>query len=302
MPLGRCVEEEVIGLPVGLERSKMGSVPAKRSGEVVQESPGRGDGHRKVGDPESIKRVNLEMGEEKLRGRHRVEEVGFDLLRSGKTEGEITEQRLLPLWNEDLGGGRADHLVEQGIGRCEFGHAELARAQIGAGKPVDTPLLGRREDGGREVVALLLQARILQGSRTQDPGDLAADQLACLDLPDLLAERDAPAGGKELLHVAARRVVGNPAHRDLTALGQGDVQDRRGLLGVVEEHLVEIAEPEEQEGARRQVTPKGVILLHHRGRFGSHERRGEMLKRLESEKVKRNHEIVRLMEKVFSTF
>jgi hypothetical protein len=90
MPLGRCVEKKMIRLAVGLERSKMRGVPAKCPGEVVQESPGRGDGRRKVGDPESVERVNLEMGEEKLRGRHRVEEVGFDLLGSGETEGEIT--------------------------------------------------------------------------------------------------------------------------------------------------------------------------------------------------------------------
>jgi hypothetical protein len=45
------------------------------------------------------------------------------------------------------------------------------------------------------------------------------------------------------------------AHRDrlaqvLAALGQRDAQRRGGGLGVVEEHLVEIAHPVEQQRAR----------------------------------------------------
>jgi hypothetical protein len=51
------------------------------------------------------------------------------------------------------------------------------------------------------------------------------------------------------------------------ALGQRDVEGRRRRLGVLEEHLVEVAHPVEQErvGMRRLDLK---ILRHHRRRRG----------------------------------
>ena len=89
-------------------------------------------------------------------------------------------------------------------------------------------------------MTLLLETGILQRSWTQDSRDLSADKFPRLHLTHLLAQRDAAAGGQQLLHVAARGVVRDAAHRHLAALGQGHVQDRRGLLGIVEKHLVEV--------------------------------------------------------------
>ena len=65
-------------------------------------------------------------------------------------------------------------------------------------------------------------------------------------------------------------MVGDAAHRHVASLREGNIQDRRGLAGIVEEHLVEITETEEQEGPLRQVTPQGVILLHQRRSLGGH--------------------------------
>ena len=92
---------------------------------------------------------------------------------------------------------------------------------------------------------LLLESRILERSGAQDPGDLATDELSGLHFTDLFAEGDAASCGEQLLHVTARRMIRDTTHRHLTALGQGDVKDRGGILRIVEEHLVKIPEPEE---------------------------------------------------------
>ena len=42
------------------------------------------------------------------------------------------------------------------------------------------------------------------------------------------------------------------------------------LLRIVEEHLVEIPEPEKQQRIRRQGAPDALVLLHHRGKLVGH--------------------------------
>ena len=46
--------------------------------------------------------------------------------------------------------------------------------------------------------------------------------------------------------------------------GQGEVEQARAFLGIAEEHLVEIAQPEEQHGVGRDFALEPMILLHHR--------------------------------------
>ena len=249
----------------------MPGITPEGSRQVVQKCTGGGNSSRQIAHTESVERVDLEMGDQQLRRRHRIEEVGLDLFGCRHAEREVLQEILFPLGHENLGRSRADHFVEQGVEGGEFGHPELPGAEIGAGKSKGTARLRGREDGGGEIMTLLLETGILQRPGTHDPSDLAADKFPRLHFPHLLAESDAATGGEKLFHVTPRGVVGNTAHRHIAALGERDIQDRRGLLGVVEEHLVEITEPEEQEGSRRQVTPQGVILLHHGSSFGRHE-------------------------------
>jgi hypothetical protein len=65
-------------------------------------------------------------------------------------------------------------------------------------------------------------------------------------------------------------MVGDAAHRHLSTLGEGDIQDRGGIPRVVKEHLVEIPKPEKQECTGRQIAPQGVVLLHHGRRRVGH--------------------------------
>jgi len=92
----------------------------------------------------------------------------------------------------------------------------------------------------------------------------AADELAGLRGLSLVADRDFAAGREQLAHVIVRRVLRNAAHRGVLALGQRNAEQPRADLGVLEEHLVEITEAEEQEVVRREAAFDLEILLHHR--------------------------------------
>src|SRR5439155_2224100 len=61
-------------------------------------------------------------------------------------------------------------------------------------------------------------------------------------------------------------MIRHTTHRHAVALGQRDVQKGRRFLRVVEKHLVEIAEPKQQERVRRNAFPQPLVLLHHRSK------------------------------------
>ena len=84
----------------------------------------------------------------------------------------------------------------------------------------------------------------------------------------LLADRDAVAERDQAVQIFVGAHHRHAAHRDVaalmfTALGEHDAERARGDLGVVEEHLVEIAHPVEQQAVRIGGLDFDV-LLHHR--------------------------------------
>ena len=100
-------------------------------------------------------------------------------------------------------------------------------------------------------------------------GDLALDQLLGeARVLHLVADRDAVAALDQAGDVALGRVVGDAAHGDglpllLVARGEGDLQLARRGDGVVVEELVEVPQPEHQQGAG-DLLLDGVILPHER--------------------------------------
>ena len=66
-------------------------------------------------------------------------------------------------------------------------------------------------------------------------------------------------------------MVGNAAHGNAGALCQREVQEGGGLAGVPVEHLVEVAEPKEEDGVR-EIVLDAPVLRHHGGCFGHGER------------------------------
>ena len=86
-----------------------------------------------------------------------------------------------------------------------------------------------------------------------DADDLAFHQAAAARLLPLLADRDRVPGREEPRDVRLARVRRKPAERRFVRLAavsrrEGQVADARRRDGVVEEHLVEVAEPEEENG------------------------------------------------------
>jgi hypothetical protein len=56
----------------------------------------------------------------------------------------------------------------------------------------------------------------------------------------------------------------NAAHRNHAPLGQCHIQDLRPRLRILEEHLVKIPQPEQQQRIARQFALDAAILRHHR--------------------------------------
>jgi hypothetical protein len=109
-------------------------------------------------------------------------------------------------------------------------------------------------------------------ARRDDAHDLSADELLRLrGVFGLLADGDAVALAYEPRDVVGDGVVRDAAHRDgLAALlvprGERDFKLARAGDGVLEEQLVEVAEPEEEERAR--VLPLQLLILAQHGRQG----------------------------------
>ena len=132
-----------------------------------------------------------------------------------------------------------------------------------------------RKNGAQEVVfPRLQQVAVAQGAGGDDPGHLPLHQLpGGLGVFDLVADGHPVAFADQLGDIGVGTVVGNPAHGDggplfLVARGQGDLQLAGGHHGIVEEHLVEVAQPEEQNGAGNRLLD--LMVLGHHGGGGLH--------------------------------
>ena len=175
---------------------------------------------------------------------------------------------------EDFGGAEAFQFGEQGGLGLEFGHEEIAGGEVDEGEAAG---LAAGIDGGEEVVPLGHEHAVIEvGAGGKDLGDLAFDEFAGLGFLELLADGDLAAGAEDAGDVAVGGVKGQAAHGDAIPGGEGEVEDLGAGLGILKEHLIEIAEAKEQEGVRRQFAFDAAILGHHGSQlgFGRHGREG----------------------------
>ena len=139
-------------------------------------------------------------------------------------------------------------------GALELHHTEVARAEVQGGQPPGRPHLHQR---GAVVVAPALQERRLQRRAGRDhPHDAPRHQAARgAGILQLIAERHPVSRpdqrGQVLLHVLHR----HPRQRHAQPLpqrlaGQRDPQLAADQLRVGVEGLVEVAQPEEEDGVR----------------------------------------------------
>ena len=157
--------------------------------------------------------------------------------------------------------------------QCGHREAKLAGRDIG-GRKADQAAR-RHTDGNDEVVSRSVEQLIREGNaRRNRLHDFAAhDSFRELRILHLLADGDTIALGHETaqifgpcLHRHAREwYFGGTA---IIARGEGESEHSRGGLGVLVEHLVEVAHAEEED---RALMPRLdlAILLHHRRRHGA---------------------------------
>ncbi len=169
---------------------------------------------------------------------------------------------------------------QQLTGRVE---AQIVEGLAVVGPAADEERAGRdveKRGGGPAVVAgqrreeVLLrpgqQLGVAQGAGGDDPGHLPAHQTLGLGgLLHLVADRHLEAGAHRLGEVDFEGVVRHPAHRRFAlgaALPRGErhLQQRRGALGVLEEQLVEVAHPVEQQGVRMLRLELQIVAQHRR--------------------------------------
>ena len=124
-------------------------------------------------------------------------------------------------------------------------------------------------DGGEKVVPLGDEHPFVEvRAGREDLRDLALDELAGPGVLHLIADGDLASGLEHAGDVTVRRVKRNAAHRDDAALGERDVEQLRAGLRVLEKHLVEIAEPEQQQRVLGQFAFDAAILRHHGRELG----------------------------------
>ena len=139
----------------------------------------------------------------------------------------------------------------------EFCEGEFASGVVGAGEAVAEFLSGAKLAGSSEVVVLgvVEEGEVVDGGGGDDLGDFAFDELTGFGFGSLFGEGDAFARFDEFGDVAGGGVVGNAGHGDVVTLGEGDVEDRSGDFGVLEEHFVEVTQAVEEEDCLLYTSP-----------------------------------------------
>ena len=134
---------------------------------------------------------------------------------------------------------------------ARLGHEELPGGDIDAGQAVTSAAKGK---GSQKIVVLGLQAlRFQDQTGGDDAHHVAPDHaLGQFRIFDLLADRYLESPVDELGDVGGGGMVGETAQGDgvlavLVARGQGNLQDLGSGQGVFEEHLIEVAHPEEKD-------------------------------------------------------
>ena len=189
-------------------------------------------------------------------------------------------------------------LGEQQLGRLDafqrgrgFGERRLGHRQPSGGEvePRHTGALARRVPRREQALAPRVeQVRVRDRARRDDARDLALERsLRRCRVAELLDDDHRLADLHQAREVLLDGVERHARHRDrrtgrLAPRGQRDVEQPRCALGVVEEQLVEIAHPVEDQLVR-MLRLDAQILLHHRrvrgerrapGRVGRGSRRG----------------------------
>ena len=262
---GFVEEHEVVGA-FDFEGADVVEGSAELVGDVVEDGAGGADAGGHVGAAESVEGVKVEVAEKLVEGGVVFEGpvlMGGD--EGGATGGEEAgEEGVVALGFGDgaFGGFVAGEEVADGVVVAGFFEPEGAGGEVDEG---DAVVVAVAENSGEVVVAFGVEDVFFKdGSGGDDAGDFAADDALGLGgIFHLFADGDLDPGADKASEVHFGGVVGDAAHGDALAFGEGDVEDLGGAFGVVEEHFVEVTHAEEEEGVVGQFAADSAELLHH---------------------------------------
>ena len=233
--------------------------------DVAEQGAGGGDRARLVVDAERGQVVHAEELQQLA-----AAGVGIEQPRCAAAQAARFQHRLGPtLFVGDQGFRRlqAGEFGFQRVVVVDFVRPQAAAGEIRPGQSVAVLETADRQQ--QRVAAFVEQGFVGDRARGDDTHYLAFDQtLGQCRVADLFADRHRLAQRHQPRQVALVGVVGHAGHRDrlaggTAALGQGDVEQARGLARVVVEQFVEIAHPEEQQDVR-VLRLGGEELAHQR--------------------------------------
>ena len=162
---------------------------------------------------------------------------------------------------DDFGRAQPLQLGAQGRLAIQLGRFEIAGREVHGRQAED---LAAEAEGGQEIISFRGQEALVEmGAGAENLRDFALDELAGAGLLQLLANRHLASGFEQAGDVGAGGVEGDAAHGRVAAFGQGDIEQLRARLGVLEEHLVKIAQAEQEQRFGRQFAFDAAVLRHH---------------------------------------
>ena len=272
---GRRVEHEGVSRSETLEPREVTEGVSLGLLEIGESGPRRLDTRAHVADAQAVQRRHTEVRGQSLARRAQREPGGL-AARDGKSEsGEARGQRGLGLAREEA----LRRLPQEGGFEqapalpARLADPELARGHVDEGGPQGAPRArSGAMQGEEEVVRGPVQVlRVGERPRGDDAHHLSPHELLALARRlHLLAHRHLAPGANQPGDIAVGRVMGNARHGDgalpLLARGEGDLEQARALVGVLEEELVEVAEAEEEEVVGVALLELPVLQHHWRQR------------------------------------
>src|SRR6266446_3583152 len=257
------VDRHGVGGKEALEPRQVAEGLAVGVPQVREGARGRLEPDRHARQAQGVERGDLEVGAERLDTGPEGEGRGIAEGQHGAPRGQAVAEALLLAERrrqEDLGRPADERRVDQ-LGAA-LADPELAGRDVREGEPERAPGLDERQ---QEVVGgALEEGGVRHGAGGDDPDDLATQELlAAAGSLHLLAEGNLLPRPDQPRDVRLGRVMGDARHLGALPGGERDLEQPGPALGVLEEHLVEVAEPKEQEVIG--IAPlQLLVLLHHR--------------------------------------
>ena len=262
---GGLVQQHGVGGGQALEPRQVAERIPLGGAQIRERGAGGAQAQREIGDAEGGERFHPEVGAEIPAARRGAKVCGSQKVRAAP----VACRRA-----RNVGFARAESGRTTSVGRRRSAVASTAvsfpASSPAQNSPVETstsatPVASRPvATARRKLFAAPSRCAVsVERARRDDPHDVAPQEL--LDRArrlQLLADRDLLPRVHEASDIAVRSMVRDARHRRPLARRQGDLEESGGELGILEEGLVEVAEPEHQDVVGIALL-QAPVLPHH---------------------------------------